>query len=79
MLLGYTTQPAVNRLLGGALTGTLGRRRGGDRGVVTVILVNGFSMLFGELVPKNFAISRPLGTARFVAPLQHGFTTARGR
>ncbi|GIG24768.1 hemolysin family protein [Cellulomonas denverensis] len=77
VLLGYTTQPAVNRLLGGALTGTLGRAAGvAIAGVVTVILVNGFSMLFGELVPKNFAISRPLGTARFVAPLQHGFTTA---
>lgn len=76
VLLGYTTQPAVNRLLGGALTGTLGQAAGvAVAGVITVILVNGFSMLFGELVPKNFAISRPMGTARFVAPLQHGFTT----
>lgn len=77
VLLGYTTQPAVNRLLGGALTGTLGRTVGGAVAlVVTLVLVNGFSMLFGELVPKNFAISRPLGTARGVAPLQAGFTTA---
>ncbi|MEV7972764.1 hemolysin family protein [Cellulomonas sp. NPDC089187] len=77
VLLGYTTQPAVNRLLGGALTDGLGRAAGvAVAGVITVILVNGFSMLFGELVPKNFAISRPLGTARAVAPLQHGFTTA---
>jgi CBS domain containing-hemolysin-like protein len=77
VLLGYTTQPAVNRLLGGALTGALGRTVGGAVAlVVTLVLVNGFSMLFGELVPKNFAISRPLGTARGVAPLQAGFTTA---
>ncbi|MCL6423794.1 hemolysin family protein [Brachybacterium sp. JHP9] len=35
-----------------------------------------FSMVFGELVPKNLAIAAPLGTARVVAPLQHGFTVA---
>jgi CBS domain containing-hemolysin-like protein len=77
VLLGYTTQPAVSRLLGGALTGPLGQAVGGAvAGVLTLILVNGFSMLFGELVPKNFAISHPLGTARGVAPIQAGFTSA---
>lgn len=34
-----------------------------------------FSMVFGELVPKNLAIADPLGTARIAAPLQHAFTT----
>ncbi|QTE30313.1 hemolysin family protein [Pengzhenrongella sicca] len=78
ILLGYTTQPAVSRLLGASLESTaLGRTVGGlVAGLLTVVLVNGFSMLFGELVPKNFAISHPLGTARVVAPLQRGFTLA---
>ncbi|QZN84705.1 hemolysin family protein [Cellulomonas sp. C5510] len=78
VLLGYTTQPAVSRLLGGPLRDSvLGAAAGGVVAVVlTLVLVNGFSMLFGELVPKNFAISRPLATARWVAPLQRGFTTA---
>ena len=78
ILLGYTTQPAVNRLLGSALEPTaLGRAADGAvAGALTVVAVNVFSMLFGELVPKNFAISHPLGTARTVAPLQHGFTLA---
>lgn len=78
VLLGYTTQPAVNRLLSGPLQGSvLGVAVGGAVAVVlTLVLVNGFSMLFGELVPKNFAISHPLGTARQVAPLQRGFTSA---
>ncbi|RMI05077.1 hemolysin family protein [Cellulomonas triticagri] len=76
VLLGYTTQPAVNALLAEPLRGSfLGPVLGGALAVVlTLVLVNGFSMLFGELVPKNFAISRPLGTARQVAPLQRGFT-----
>ncbi len=78
VLLGYTTQPAVNALLAEPLRGSfLGPAVGGAVAlVVTLVLVNGFSMLFGELVPKNFAISRPLGTARWVAPLQAGFTSA---
>ena len=78
VLLGYTTQPAVARLLRLPLEDSfLGRAIGGlVAGVLTVILVNGFSMVFGELVPKNLAISRPLPTARAVAPLQRGFTSA---
>ncbi|WP_205687408.1 hemolysin family protein [Cellulomonas endophytica] len=78
ILLGYTTQPAVARLLRLPLEGSpLGPAVGGVvAGVLTVVLVNGFSMLFGELVPKNFAISRPLGTAQAVVPAQSGFTTA---
>ncbi len=77
VLLGYTTQPAVNALLAQPLGSALGAGVGGAVALVlTLVLVNGFSMLFGELVPKNFAISRPLGTARQVAPLQSGFTAA---
>lgn len=80
VLLGYTTQPAVGRLLGGALEGSFlgGAAATAVAGVLTLVLVNGFSMLFGELVPKNFAISRPLGTARWVAPVQRAFTTGLG-
>jgi CBS domain containing-hemolysin-like protein len=42
--------------------------------VVAMIIAYAFSMIFGELVPKNLAIATPMGTARIVAPLQHGFT-----
>ncbi|MCC2315145.1 hemolysin family protein [Cellulomonas xiejunii] len=78
VLLGYTTQPAVVRLLGVPLdaSGVNRALAGAIAAVLALLLVNGFSMLFGELVPKNFAIARPLGTARVVAPLQLGFTTA---
>ncbi len=78
VLLGYTTQPAVVRLLGLGLedAGLARAVAGAAAGVLAIVLVNGFSMLFGELVPKNFAIARPLGTARTVAPFQVGFTRA---
>ncbi|MFE5775510.1 hemolysin family protein [Brachybacterium sp. NPDC056505] len=42
--------------------------------VVAMIIAYAFSMIFGELVPKNLAIATPMGTARIVAPIQHGFT-----
>lgn len=76
ILLGYTTQPAIARLLGAPLRDSpLGPAVGGVvAGFLTVVLVNGFSMLFGELVPKNLAIAHPGGTARTVAPLQHAVT-----
>jgi CBS domain containing-hemolysin-like protein len=78
ILLGYTTQPAVAQLFGDAFEGSLlGETGAGALSVVlALVLVNGFSMLFGELVPKNFALSHPIGTARAVAPLQRAFTNA---
>ncbi|WP_421732930.1 hemolysin family protein [Cellulomonas sp.] len=78
ILLGYTTQPAVARLLRLPLQDSvLGQAAGGlIAAVLAIVLVNGFSMVVGELIPKNLAISRPLPTARMVAPLQSGFTSA---
>jgi CBS domain containing-hemolysin-like protein len=74
ILLGYTTQPAVTRLLRG--TGGGGTTAAVVSAVVALVLVNGFSMVVGELIPKNFALAVPLATARAVAPLQRGFTSA---
>lgn len=78
ILLGYTTQPALASLL----RQLLGRSSATDAvaaataAVLAVVLVNGFSMLLGELVPKNLALSTPLTTARAVAPAQLAFTGA---
>ncbi len=43
--------------------------------VAAMAIAYAFSMIFGELVPKNLAIADPLRTARIAAPLQHAFTT----
>lgn len=77
ILLGYTAQAALTSLLARPLGGVLVTTAAtGVAAVLALVLVNGFSMLFGELVPKNFALSAPLATARAVAPLQRGFTAA---
>lgn len=76
ILLGYTTQVAVadmlyrafhNLGLANALSTTISL-------IVAIILINGFSMLFGELIPKNMALADPLRAAGWVTPLQTAFT-----
>jgi len=79
ILLGYTTQPAVGRLLSGWLDGPVSSGLATGISVAgALVLVNGFSMLVGELVPKNFALAAPLDTARAIAPFQLGVTTVLG-
>lgn len=43
--------------------------------VLALIVATTLSMVFGELVPKNLAISNPLPTARFVVPPVNAFNT----
>ncbi|WP_084101875.1 hemolysin family protein [Demequina sp. NBRC 110051] len=78
ILLGYTAQPALVTLLSVPLeTTALGRAAvAGIAGAVSLVLVNAFSMVFGELVPKNAALADPTRTARLVAPWLMAFTTA---
>ncbi|HLS02061.1 MAG TPA: hemolysin family protein, partial [Beutenbergiaceae bacterium] len=76
ILLGYTMQKALANLVSEGFT-HLGLARAAT-GVVAVaislVIVNAFSMLLGELIPKNWAISNPIGVALVVTPLQRGFT-----
>ncbi|MEZ7898497.1 MAG: hemolysin family protein [Flaviflexus sp.] len=76
ILLGYTSQQALANLLKGPLesAGAAEAAATGIAVVISLIVINLFSMLFGELVPKNFALSDPLTTAGFVTPIQGAFT-----
>ena len=77
LLTGYTFEPAVSSLLESPL-GEIGLPDGAVTavgGLVGVLLATLFSMVIGELVPKNFALALPLATAKFVVPFQAGFTT----
>lgn len=78
VLLGYTTQPALASLLERAFgrTSVTEAAAAGLAAAGSLVLVNGVSMLLGELVPKNLALSAPLATARAVAPAMVGFTAA---
>src|SRR5699024_4850075 len=76
VLLGYTMQQALANVLGAGLELTgLAVAAGSAIAVVgSLVLVNGISMLFGELTPKNWAIAEPLRVAMLISPLQRGFT-----
>lgn len=44
--------------------------------ILALVIATFLSMVFGELVPKNVAITDPLATARVVVPPVHWFNTA---
>ena len=77
LLTGFTFEPAIRSLLSGPLTSV-----GVPAGIVPLLgtiiaisLATLFSMVIGELVPKNFALAVPLATAKIVVPAQAVFTT----
>jgi CBS domain containing-hemolysin-like protein len=78
LLVGLLVEPSVSRLLQGPLT-AVGVPPGGVRpasGAIGMFLATTVSMLLGELIPKNLAISVPMATARWAVPLQRAFTFA---
>ena len=78
LAIGFLAEPAVAELVRDPLRG-LGLPDGGV-GPVALVLSLTFStvltMLFGELVPKNLAIARPLETARATQRPMRAFTRA---
>ncbi|WP_322409552.1 hemolysin family protein [Microbacterium invictum] len=77
LLTGYTMEPAISNLLRPVLLGW-----GWPEGLVVplsaivgVSVATVFSMIIGELVPKNFALAVPRQTAKLVMPFQVAFTT----
>ena len=78
--IGFLAEPSLAALLESPL-GSIGVSETAVSGValaIGFILANVVTMIFGELVPKNLAISHPLGTSRKVQGFQRGFTFALG-
>lgn len=76
LLTGYTFEPAISRMLSGPLlaAGLPAAVVPGIGAVAGIFLATIFSMVIGELVPKNFALALPLATAKVVIPFQALFT-----
>ncbi|MBF6469265.1 HlyC/CorC family transporter [Nocardia beijingensis] len=69
LITGYIAEPVLARLLDPVFTG-LGLSDAAASGValtLALILATSLSMIYGELVPKNIAIAKPLATARVTA------------
>ncbi|MCU1517651.1 MAG: hypothetical protein JWQ75_2372 [Pseudarthrobacter sp.] len=76
LLTGYTFEPAISSMLRGPLLAS-GLPEGivpAVGAVVGIFIATIFSMVIGELVPKNFALALPLATAKVVIPFQALFT-----
>ena len=77
LLTGYTMEPAISNLLRPVFT-AWGLPEGLVSPLAVVIAITTatiFSMIIGELVPKNFALAVPRQTAKLVIPFQVAFTT----
>ncbi|MGW1539595.1 hemolysin family protein [Streptomyces sp. NPDC002309] len=75
LVVGMLAEPALAALLDGPVT-AVGIPDGAVSGVAVAIgmlLASAVQMVVGELVPKNWAVSRPLQVARFVVGPQHVF------
>jgi CBS domain containing-hemolysin-like protein len=71
LLTGYLAEPALARLLAPPLHPITGRMTTGVSHVLALAAATIFSTLFGELVPKNAALARPMPIARAtVRPLR---------
>jgi CBS domain containing-hemolysin-like protein len=72
LVTGYLTAPLVAELPHPAMDALGIPDRVADAVIafLTLLVVTSLSMIFGELVPKNLAVARPLPTARAVAGMQ---------
>jgi CBS domain containing-hemolysin-like protein len=78
LLIGYLAEPAIADVIEGPLE-SAGVPHGATTAVALVIAIaiaTGMTMVFGELVPKNLAIARPLATAKAVQGFLRGFARA---
>ncbi len=80
LVIGMLAEPSLAALLRGPLE-AVGMPAGGVSTAATLLgvaLSTVLLMVIGELVPKNWAISRPLAVAKVVATPQRAFTAAFG-
>jgi CBS domain containing-hemolysin-like protein len=76
LAIGFLAEPAVSHLIRGPLS-SAGVPEGAVRPVATAIglaLGTFLTMIFGELVPKNLAIAKPMQTARATQRFMRAFT-----
>ena len=77
LVVGFIAEPSIATLLRGPL-GWAGLPDAAAVGVsvtLALLIATAVQMIFGELVPKNWAIAQPLRIARAVAGPQRAFTT----
>ena len=75
LLTGYLAEPALARLFRPVLSVVGPEAARGVSTALALLLATVVSMLFGELLPKNAALARPMALARVAVPVQLAFST----
>ncbi|MGW0213234.1 hemolysin family protein [Micromonospora chokoriensis] len=78
LLTGYLAEPALARIFTPLLRPMVGENTGRFTPFLALALATLISMLFGELVPKNAALARPMPAALATAGPMHAFSRAFG-
>ncbi|MEU7850175.1 hemolysin family protein [Micromonospora parva] len=78
LLTGYLAEPALARLFAPLLRPIAGDNTGRITPFLALALATLISMLFGELVPKNAALARPMPAALATAGPMHAFSRTFG-
>ncbi|MDT4910713.1 MAG: magnesium and cobalt exporter, family [Pseudonocardiales bacterium] len=76
LLLGFVAEPVIASALE-SMFHAFGLPAGAVKPVslaLALLVATIAQMLFGELIPQNLALARPLGVARAIVPLQRGFS-----
>ncbi len=76
LAVGFLAEPAIARIIDGPAESIFGLTDSAAHAVsltVSLVLATTLMMLFGELVPKNIAISVPVATAKVVVGFVRGF------
>ena len=77
LLTGFLMEPAISAMLADPLR-AIGLPEGAVPivgSITAIVIATLLSMIVGELVPKNFALTLPRQTAKVVVPFQWAFTT----
>ena len=74
LLTGYLAEPALSKLFDPLVEPIAGDATDGITHALALIVATLISMLFGELVPKNAALARPMRSALATAPFLRRFT-----
>jgi magnesium and cobalt exporter, CNNM family len=73
LLTGYIAEPALSKIIAPFVDPWAGSHAQGWRHFLALVIATLISMLFGELVPKNAALARPMPLARATAGPLRGF------
>lgn len=78
--IGFVAEPAIATLIAPVLEdwGLSGGQAKTVSVTLALVLATALTMIFGELVPKNLALAKPLETGRMVVGFQRGFSKATG-